>query len=116
MKEFDRDYMLERLTAAQVNTERMIEITKDVDRCLAQVDSGLVKLVSTFTPPLVPDASTGLDAFTDSLQRMVAIFESGDSDAIQALLKGFFRRPRNIMSGDHTTDLGAQNSVPRQKI
>ena len=90
MKEFDRDYVLERLAAAQVNTERVIEITRDVDRCLAQVDTGLVKLVSTFTPPLVPEASTDLDVFTDSLQRMVTIFESGDADAIQALLKGFF--------------------------
>ena len=87
MKEFDRDYMLERLAAAEVNTERMIEITRDVDRCLAQVDTGLVKLVSTFTRPLAP---TDLDVFTDSLQRMVAIFESGGADAIQALLKGFF--------------------------
>ena len=93
MKEFDRDYMLERLAAARVNTERMIEITRDVDRCLAQVDTGLVKLVSTFTPPLVPEASTDLDVFTDSLQHMVAIFESGDADAIQALLTGRSRKP-----------------------
>ena len=93
MKEFDRDYMLERMAAAQVNTERMIEITRDVDRCLAQVDTGLVKLVSTFTPPLLPDASTDLEVFTDSLQHMVAIFESGDADAIQALLKGRSRKP-----------------------
>ena len=90
MKEFDRDYMLERMAAAQVNTERVIEVTRDVDRCLAQVDTGLVKLVSTFTPPLAP---TDLDVFTDSLQRMVAIFESGDADAIQALLKGRSREP-----------------------
>jgi len=93
MKEFDRDYMLERMAAAQVNTERMIEITRDVDRCLAQVDTGLVKLVSTFTPPLLPDASTDLEVFTDSLQHMVAIFESGDADAIQALLTGRSRKP-----------------------
>jgi len=93
MKEFDRDYMLERMAAAQVNTERMIEITRDVDRCLAQVDTGLVKLVSTFTPPLLPDASTDLEVFTGSLQHMVAIFESGDADAIQALLKGRSRKP-----------------------
>jgi len=93
MKEFNRDYMLERMAAAQVNTERMIEITRDVDRCLAQVDTGLVKLVSTFTPPLLPDASTDLEVFTDSLQHMVAIFESGDADAIQALLTGRSRKP-----------------------
>jgi len=93
MKEFDRDYMLERMAAARVNTERLIEITRDVDRCLAQVDTGLVKLVSTFAPPLLPDASTDLEVFTGSLQHMVAIFESGDADAIQALLKGRSRKP-----------------------